>query len=115
MRTFPTGDLCAAAAEVVAGVFDADLGGSLYKKRLAREGGGKRGGYRLIVGYKDPHSERVVFLFGFPKSDAENITSQARDAFSLAAEAFIKASDEAVTKLIAEKKYRELTCEGAQP
>jgi hypothetical protein len=33
----------------------------------------------------------------------------------VAAESFIEATDKDVTKLIAEKKYRELRCEGAQP
>lgn len=54
--------LCIAAAEIVKGVFDADLGGSLYKKRLAREGQGKREGFRLIVGYRSPRTDRVVFV-----------------------------------------------------
>jgi hypothetical protein len=107
--------LCNAAAEVAAGVFDADLGGSLYKKRVAREGQGKSAGYRLIVGYKDPHTDRVVFLYGFPKSVADNITDAARDVFSAAAEAFIRATDAQVDKLVAEKKYRELECGGLQP
>lgn len=107
--------LCDAAAEVVAGVFDADLGGSLYKKRVAREGQGKSAGYRLIVGYREPETDRVVFLFGFPKSVADNITSGARDLFSTAAETFIKATDAQVAKLVAEKKYRQLDCEGVPP
>ena len=34
--------LCKAAAEIIAGQIDADLGGYLFKKRLARAGGGKR-------------------------------------------------------------------------
>lgn len=37
------------AAEVIAGRYDADLGGYLFKKRLARTGSGKSGGYRTIL------------------------------------------------------------------
>lgn len=97
-----------AAMEIVAGTFDADLKGYLYKKRIGRTGQGKRGGYRLIVGYRAPKTERVVFVFGFAKSATENITDAARDVFSLASQAFISASDAQVAKLIAERKYREI-------
>ncbi|MDR1657809.1 MAG: type II toxin-antitoxin system RelE/ParE family toxin [Deltaproteobacteria bacterium] len=31
------------------GQFDADLSGDVFKQRLARSGGGKSGGYRLII------------------------------------------------------------------
>jgi len=31
------------------GLIDADLGGLLYKKRVARPGGGKSGGYRTLL------------------------------------------------------------------
>jgi len=32
--------------EISSGLFDAALGAGLYKKRIARKGQGKRGGYR---------------------------------------------------------------------
>jgi hypothetical protein len=53
------------------GMIDADLGGGLIKLRVAREGRGRSGGYRLIVAYKA--TVRAVFLVGFAKSDRENI------------------------------------------
>jgi hypothetical protein len=59
-----------AAVEIVAGRYDADLGGCLFKKRLARTGGGKRGGYRTIVGYKKPNSERINFFTPLPRVTA---------------------------------------------
>jgi hypothetical protein len=34
-------DLCQSAAEAFAGQFDADLGGYLFKQRIARRDGGK--------------------------------------------------------------------------
>src|ERR1700733_5435939 len=46
----PTIALRLAAQQVVAGTLgagEADLGGGLFKKRIARLGGGKRGGYRF--------------------------------------------------------------------
>jgi hypothetical protein len=60
-----------AVAEMSRGLIDASLGGHLVKKRVARTGFGKRGGYRTIVAKKvDQH---WFFLFGFEKSERSNI------------------------------------------
>jgi hypothetical protein len=53
------------------GLIDADLGGGLIKQRVARRGQGRSGGYRTLVAYRKKN--RAVFLFGFAKSDLENI------------------------------------------
>lgn len=45
----PDDALCHAVKEMEHGLIDADLGGFLYKKRVARPGGGKSGGYRTII------------------------------------------------------------------
>jgi hypothetical protein len=55
--------LLQAAAEIIAGQVEADLGGGLFKKRLTRQGSGKRSGYRVLIGYKKPNTERIVFLY----------------------------------------------------
>ncbi|MEY2912716.1 MAG: hypothetical protein RLZZ184_2025 [Cyanobacteriota bacterium] len=41
--------LCNAVAEMLAGLYDADLGGGLFKKRIARSGKGKRASFRTLV------------------------------------------------------------------
>ena len=89
-----------AAVEIAAGRYDADLGGCLFKKRLARTGSGKRGGYRTIVGYKKPNSERIIFLYAFAKSDRANISGREEAALSLAAESFLAATDRQVDELL---------------
>ena len=53
------------------GMIDADLGGGLIKQRVAREGQRRSGGYRMIVAYRV--RVRAVFLFGFAKSQREDI------------------------------------------
>jgi len=63
-----------AAAEIIADKVDADLGGCLFKKRIARAGAGKSGGYRTIVGYKKPNTNRLIFLYAFAKSERANIS-----------------------------------------
>lgn len=58
--------------ELQGGNFDADLGGGVYKKRLAREGEGKSGGFRTLICFK--RNDRAFFVFGFPKSARDNIS-----------------------------------------
>ncbi|MBF0435338.1 MAG: type II toxin-antitoxin system RelE/ParE family toxin [Magnetococcales bacterium] len=91
-----------AALEIVAGMVEADLGGYLFKKRLARVGKGKSGGYRTIVGYRKAHSDRLVFLYAFPKNAKGNISSNEEAALSLAAEKFLNATNQQVNALVAD-------------
>ena len=63
--------LVKAVEEMESGLIDADLGGNIFKKRVAKAGMGKRGGYRTIVAMKQ--SMGWFFLFGFSKSENENI------------------------------------------
>jgi len=53
------------------GLVDADLGGGIIKQRVARTGKGRSGGYRLLIAYRS--GSRAVFLYGFAKSERENI------------------------------------------
>jgi len=53
---------------------DADLGGDVYKMRVARLGEGKSGGYRVIVFFRS--EERTFFHYGFAKSASGNISKR---------------------------------------
>ncbi|PSB00946.1 type II toxin-antitoxin system RelE/ParE family toxin [Merismopedia glauca] len=66
--------LVKAVAEIVAGLYEADLGGGLFKKRIARSGRGKSGGYRTIVATNKSARYRWVFLYGYAKNVRDNIT-----------------------------------------
>lgn len=92
--------LLGAAKEIAAGKMEADLGGYLFKKRLARVGEGKRGGYRTIVGFKSAQPERVIFLYAFAKNTKENISLEEEAALSLAAKAFLSAPEEKVDEYL---------------
>ena len=63
--------LCEAIVRAEQGLIDADLGGGLIKQRVARAGKGRSAGYRAILGYR--RADRAIFLFGFAKSERENI------------------------------------------
>jgi len=65
------GELREAVNQLEAGQVDADLGGDVYKVRVSRSGEGKSGGYRVIVLFKS--EKRTFFVYGFAKSDKENI------------------------------------------
>lgn len=81
----PDAALCKPAREVVAGILgvgEADLGGGLFKKRLARPGGGKSGGFRAIVAYRPPRADRVLVAYAFAKNAASTLTPQGHEALS---------------------------------
>jgi hypothetical protein len=51
--------------DAVTGPFDADLGGGVFKYRLARSGEGTSGGARALIAMKV--GQRAVMMFGFEK------------------------------------------------
>lgn len=104
------GDLCAAAKEAFDGNVEADLGGYLFKKRIVRTGGGKSGGFRTIIGFRKKKSDRIFFLYGFPKSSRSNITRREKDALSVNAKALIEADDRQIKALKAKGTIAELEC-----
>jgi hypothetical protein len=53
------------------GLSTANLGSSLFKVRVARKGQGKSGGYRTLIVYRQ--GDRAVIVYGFKKSDDDNI------------------------------------------
>lgn len=63
--------LCEAIRRAERGLIDADLGGGIIKQRVARPGQGRSGGYRTVLAYRS--GDRAVFLYGFAKSERENI------------------------------------------
>ena len=103
-------DLCLAAAEAFAGQYDADLGGYLFKKRIARSDGGKSGGYRTILGFRKSDSKRIFFLYGFPKNVRANITTRERNALSVNASTLVDATDRHIDNLKAKGTILEMEC-----
>ena len=64
-------DLLFAVAEMEAGLIDADLGGNVFKKRIALPGMGKRAGARTLVAGKI--FKKWFFIFGFVKNEKDSI------------------------------------------
>lgn len=103
-------DLCQAATEAFFGQYDADLGGYLFKKRIARQDGGKSGGFRTILGIRKSDSKRIFFLYGFPKNVRANITSRERSALSANAAALVNSTDRQIEELKDKGTILEMEC-----
>jgi len=67
---------------------DADLGGGLFKFRIARPGEGARGGGRALVALKV--GRRAVLMFGWEKKDMENITPKELKVYRLLAKSYLR-------------------------
>ncbi|MEZ7829467.1 type II toxin-antitoxin system RelE/ParE family toxin [Brachymonas denitrificans] len=105
----PDTALCRAVEEMELGLVDADLGGFLFKKRIARPGSGKSGGYRTLLSVR--LGSRYVFLHGFAKSDKANVTQEERKALQFAGKVFLELSAEALTKALKAGVLLEVHCE----
>ncbi|MET1027602.1 MAG: type II toxin-antitoxin system RelE/ParE family toxin [Dongiaceae bacterium] len=100
--------LCHAAREIEAGVVEARLGGYLLKKRLARAHSGKSGGFRTIVAHRQ--GDRLFFIFGFSKSERDNIEDDERKALLKLGDQYMAQSDKKLAELIKDKKIIEVKC-----
>ena len=67
------GVLLNALDEIKQGLVDANLGGGLYKKRVAVNNKGKSGGVRILLAYQI--KSVAFFIYGFAKNDRDNISA----------------------------------------
>jgi len=74
-----------------------DLGGNLYKVRIAKNKG-KSGGYRTIIVHRKDF--RSLFLHGFGKNEKDNISNVELVFFKNYATDFLNYSEESIKKLL---------------
>ena len=91
-------DLITACKEMSNGLYDADLGGNVYKKRIASKNKGKSGGYRTIIGAAI--GDKYFFLYAFAKSSKANINSKEKLALKELAKLFLSFSSGDLNGLI---------------
>lgn len=91
-----TSSLCAAVQEMTMGLFEADLGGGLLKKRIARPGRGKSGGFRTLVATNK--GNRWIFVFGFSKNVRSNIDADELEALKKLAAHLLSLTPQALSK-----------------
>jgi hypothetical protein len=102
--------LLAAIKRAERGLVDADLGGGVIKQRVARHGQGKSGGFRTIILYRT--TERAFFVYGFAKSDRNNIDGGEEAEFKQAAEYVLTLSENHLSKLINKGQFKEVQNHG---
>jgi hypothetical protein len=99
--------LSKAIGGVEKGIIDADLGGGLIKQRVARPGQGKRGGFRTIIAYR--RGNRAIFLFGFAKSERENLNQDELAQWQRIGRAYLGLDDEGLGAAISVDELIEVS------
>jgi hypothetical protein len=102
--------LCAAIADAIRGLIDADLGGGVVKQRVARQGAGKSGGFRTIILFRI--QDRAIFVHGFAKNEQDNIRDDELAAFKMLAAEIMAYDDKAIAKSIGNGTLTEVMCNG---
>ncbi|HEX5235420.1 MAG TPA: type II toxin-antitoxin system RelE/ParE family toxin [Silvibacterium sp.] len=85
---------------------DADLGGGVFKFRLAREGEGTSGGARSIVAMNK--GKRIVMMFGFEKKNLSNIDAKELKGFKKLAKIFLERSEIEMDSLVSSGELTEI-------
>lgn len=84
--------------EIAAGLFEANLGSGLYKKRVARKGQGKRGGYRTLLAFR--HKDKSFFMYGFAKNERENFSKKETEVYKKLAVYYLNLTEFQLNQLI---------------
>lgn len=92
------GALLVAVEEIVRGLVDADLGGHVFKKRVAVGGRGKSGGVRTLLAYRA--GDKTFFIYGFAKSVRANISDKELKALKLYADILLSYSKAELNKAV---------------
>ncbi len=95
-----------AIERVEKGLVDADLGNGVIKLRIARPGEGRSSGYRVIVLLK--RKEYSFFVYGYSKSNRENIKKDEEQAFRNMAHHVLALSDPEIRLLLEKNEFVEV-------
>jgi len=89
-----------------AGLIDADLGGGVFKKRVAMAGRGKRSGARTLVASN--LDDRWIFLFGFAKNERATVSDQELKVLQIIGQTFLNFSADEIDTAIHEGQLQEI-------
>lgn len=95
-----------ALLEMQRGLYEANLGSGLYKKRIAMNGKGKSGGYRTLVACH--WGEKAFFIYGFSKSVRSNISENETKVYRKIAKNLINLNINAIEKLLKNGEFFEV-------
>lgn len=95
-----------AVEEMVNGLIDADLGGGVFKKRIALPGRGKSGSTRTLLATN--RNDRWIFMYGFEKNERTNISDKERDALRMMAKDLLGLTDGQLQEAVADGTLMEV-------
>lgn len=98
--------LIQAVDEIEQGLVDANLGGHVYKKRVALPGRGKSAGVRTVLAYQT--GEKVFFIYGFAKNTRANIDADELKALKMLAKVLLAYSDQELDQAVAKDVLSEV-------
>ena len=96
-----------AVAQMERGLIDADLGGNLYKQRVALPGRGKSGSTRTIIATR--FAGVLFFLYGFEKNDRDNITAKELALYQRLARELLEMNDTRISAALSAQVLMEVT------
>ncbi len=100
-----------AVEEVRRGLVEADLGGHVFKKRVALSGRGKRSGARILLVFKRDHNH-AFFVYGFAKKTRATISGSELRALRRLAEDLLDYDEARIDKALAAEELMEVEKDG---
>lgn len=92
------------------GLYEADIGGNVLKKRIARSGQGKRGGFRTLVATN--RGNLWFYVYGFAKNERSNINQDEAAALKKLAAVLLTLKPIALSQALATMELIEVNCDG---
>ncbi len=102
----PDDSLREAVSRADRGLIDAELGLSLIKQRVPRQGQGRSGGLRTIIAYE--RGKLAVFLHLFAKNAKANLTKTETTELRALAGYLTRLSDAQLSRLASERGWRQI-------
>jgi len=95
-----------AVTEMEDGLVDANLGGSVYKKRVAIGDRGKSGGLRTLLAFKKV--DKAFYIYGFAKNQRANISDKELKALKKLAKELLGYNDKELQVAVAARELTEV-------
>ncbi|NYF78862.1 type II toxin-antitoxin system RelE/ParE family toxin [Granulicella arctica] len=101
--------LCKAVHEISIGLIHANLGGGIYKQRIARKGQGKSGGFRTIIFFKA--HKTAFFILGFAKNAQDNLERNEVAGLKDLAGRMLSYDEKIIAIAVKDGALEEISCE----
>ena len=96
-----------AVAEMERGLSGVNLGGQVFKKRVALRGRGKSSGLRTLLAYRI--GSKAFFIYGFAKNVKDNVSPRELKALKAAAEIYLNYNNEELNRAVKSGVLIEVT------